>query len=98
MARRVTWSPEARQDLADIYHYIKLDNLKAAKSVTDRIRRLTKALPDQPWIGRVVPEFGREDIREQIHNQYRIVYQLVGDDQIRVLHIFDTAQEELPGL
>ncbi len=96
MARRVTWSPEARQDLADIYHYIKFDNLKAAKAVTDRIRKLTKALPDQPWIGRVVPEFGREDIREQIHNQYRLVYQLVGDDQIRILHIFDTAQEELP--
>lgn len=98
MARRVVWSRGARQDLADIYHYIKLDDKRAAQAVTDKIRTLTKALPDHPWIGRVVPELDREDIRERIHGSYRILYQLVGDDKIRILHIFHSAQEELPDL
>lgn len=98
MARPVVWSREAKQDLADIYHYIRLDNPEAAKAVTDKIRTLTKMLPDHPWIGRIVPEHGREDIRERIYSRYRIFYQLVGDEKIRILHIFHSAQEELPDL
>ena len=98
MARRVVWSREAKQDLADIYQYIKTDNPKAAKTVVDRIRSLTKLLPEHPWIGRVVPEHGREDIRERIYSRYRLFYQISGEDQIRILHIFHSAQEELPDL
>lgn len=93
--RRVVWSPEARQDLADIYHYIKLDNAKAARKVTDVLRNLVKALPDQPWMGRKVPEHDRDDLRELIHSHYRIVYELAGADEIYVLQIFHAAQEEL---
>lgn len=98
MARRVIWSGEARQDLADIYHYIKVDDAKAARKVTDTIRNLVKALPEHPWLGRMVPEHGREDIRERIYGRYRILYQLWEDDKIRVLHIFHSAQEELPDI
>lgn len=93
--RRVIWSPEARQDLANIYHYIKLDNAKAARKVTDIIRNLVKTLPDQPWKGRKVPEEDRDDLRELIHSHYRIVYELPGDEEIYVLQIFHAAQEEL---
>ena len=42
MARRVVWSREAKQDLADIYHYIKSDNPKAAKSVVDVAAQMDK--------------------------------------------------------
>ena len=93
--RRVVWSPEARQDLANIYHFIKLDNIKAAKAVTDKLRTLVKNLPDQPWLGRKVPEHDRDELREQIHSHFRIVYELVGDDELYVLQIFHAAQEEL---
>ena len=31
-------------------------------------------------MGRVVPEYSRDDIRELIFRQYRIVYQLKDDD------------------
>jgi addiction module RelE/StbE family toxin len=92
--RRVVWSPEARQDLANIYHYIKVDNAKAARKVTDVLRNLVKALPDQPWRGRKVPEHDRDDLREIIHSHYRIVYELAGDADIYVLQIFHAAQEE----
>jgi plasmid stabilization system protein ParE len=97
VARRVVWSRKARQELADIYHFIKLDDKRAAQALTDKIRSLTKALPEHPRIGRVVPEVGREDVRERIHGNYRILYQLVGE-KIRILHVFHSAQEELPDL
>ncbi len=37
---------------------------------------------------RVVPEFGREDIREVFLRSYRLVY-LIGDDAIEVLTVFE---------
>ena len=98
MARRVVWSREAKQDLADIYHFSKLDNPEAAKAVANKIRELTKILSDHPWIGRIVPEHGREDIRERIYRRYRIFYQVSGDDKVRILHVFHSAQDELPDL
>jgi plasmid stabilization system protein ParE len=41
-----------------------------------------------PRIGRVVPEFGREDLREVLFRGYRIVYLLRGDTVTvpRVVH------------
>ena len=92
--RRLIWSPEARQDLANIYHYIRFDNRKAAKAVTDRLRTLVAGIPDQVWMGRKVPEHDREELREIIHSHYRIVYELT-DSAIHVLQIFHAAQEEL---
>lgn len=92
--RRLIWSPEARQDLANIYHYIKYDNRKAAKAVTDRLRKIVIGIPEQPWMGRKIPDHERDDLREVIHEHYRIVYELT-DSDIYVLQIFHAAQEEL---
>ena len=98
MARRVVWSPEALADLADIYHYIKLERPRAAKKVADRLRNLAKSIPDQPWIGVKCLEHDRADIRQRIDGKYRLIYQLVGEDEIRILQIFHSRRDELPDL
>lgn len=98
MARRVVWSPEALADLADIYHYIKLERPRAAKKVADRLRNLAKSIPDQPWIGVKCLEHDRDDIRQRIDGKYRLIYQLVGEDEIRILQIFHSRRDELPDL
>ena len=98
MARRVVWSPEALEDLADIYHYIKYDNHKAAKKVADTLRNLAKSIPDNPRIGLKCPEHDREDIRHRVWGAYRLIYQLVGETEIHILQIFHTRQEDLPEL
>lgn len=98
MARRVIWSPEALADLADIYHYIKLDDRRAAQRMADRLRNLAKAIPEQPWIGTKCPEHNRDDLRQRIDGNYRLIYQLVGEDEVRILQIFHSRREGLPDL
>lgn len=98
MARRVIWSPEALEDLADIYHYIKYDNRQAAKMVADTLRKLGKTIPDNPMIGQKCPEHDREDIRHRVWRSYRLIYQLVGETEIHILQIFHTRKKELPDL
>ena len=45
------------------------------------------ALESFPQVGRVVPESNRDDIREILHGNYRIVYRLIGDEvQLLTIH------------
>lgn len=43
-------------------------------------------------IGRVVPEFGTEEIRELIYGRYRIVYKIVDKKDIDIVTIHHSAQ------
>jgi len=44
-------------------------------------------LVDNPDIGRVVPEFGEEKIRELIHSPFRVIY-LREQDSIHVIRVW----------
>ncbi len=71
--------------------YIALDHiptaLKWAEGVFDHCRKLS----DQPKSGRIVPEFSRPEIRELVHGNYRLVYELK-INQIDILTIWHTRQ------
>lgn len=45
-----------------------------------------------PLIGRVVPEFNRQDLREVIFRGYRIVY-LVQNDEVLILRVVHGARD-----
>jgi len=67
--------------------YIALDHIptavKWARGVFEHCQKLSK----QPEIGRIVPEFNRPEIRELIHGNYRLVYELK-TNQIDMLTIW----------
>jgi toxin ParE1/3/4 len=46
-----------------------------------------------PKLGRVVPEFGNDRVREVIEDTYRIIYYLKSDTQIDVLAVVHGAQQ-----
>ena len=48
----VTWAPEAKRQLADIWHYIALDNLKAAERMVTRLVTAVEKLNHFPHLGR----------------------------------------------
>lgn len=50
-----------------------------------------ETLLDHPDIGRVVPEFDQQHIRELIHPPYRLVY-LRGDSHIQIIRIWRSEQ------
>jgi addiction module RelE/StbE family toxin len=76
MEYRVTWSPEALEDLESIAEYIERDSSFYAQSVVSKILGASRKIKDFPLIGRMVPELGDEKIRERFIYSYRLVYQI----------------------
>ena len=85
---KLRWTERARDDLLDIAEYIGRNSRDAAQAWVDRIKKRARMAAKHPLAGRVVPEFGREDIREVFLRSYRLVY-LIGDDAIEVLTVFE---------
>ena len=86
---RLTWAPEARHQLADIWHYIALDNPTAAERMVTRLVTAVEKLNHFPHLGRP----GREGSRELpvSGTPFIVVYRLQGD-QIRIVTILHGAQ------
>ncbi|HRI02931.1 MAG TPA: type II toxin-antitoxin system RelE/ParE family toxin [Pyrinomonadaceae bacterium] len=76
MAHLVIWSPRAIDDVETIAGYIALDSESYAASVVRTILEKARRLSDFPSIGRVVPEFGDDAIREIFAYSYRIIYRV----------------------
>ena len=58
-----------------------------AEIFANRVFEAADRLAEFPLMGRVVPEIGREEIREIIVQGYRIIYRLSGDEaEILTLH------------
>lgn len=82
------WTERAAIDLIVIGDYIAADNPAAARSWVERLRQRAIKAAKIPLAGRVVPELGRDDVREVFQRTYRIVYKIV-DDGIVVLTVFE---------
>lgn len=82
MARQLVWSPEAIEDIEAIARYIQRDSPWYAQAVVSRIVAAAEMVPENPQIGRVVPEVGQADLRERFVYSYRVIYRV---EQERVL-------------
>lgn len=76
---QVIWSPSSLRDLDSIGEFIARDSVHYAGLFVERIVAHVEKLREFPQSGRVVPEYGREDLREFIFESYRIVYRVRGD-------------------
>jgi addiction module RelE/StbE family toxin len=94
---RVSWTPQAADDLEAICLFIARDTHQIAAAFADRVVTATERLETHPRLGRVVPEFGLEDFREILVGSYRVIYRLRKDEvQILTVHhgarLLDTSQ------
>jgi len=71
---QVSWTSQALDDVEAICLFIARDAPRYAEVFADRVFRVTDRLARFPRSGRVVPEIGREDIREIIVQSYRVIY------------------------
>lgn len=85
---KVLWTFRARSDLLEIATYISADSPTAARAWLKRLRLGTRKLAAFPHVGRKVPEFNQDDIREVLLRNYRIVYRIL-DDELHVLTVFE---------
>lgn len=67
-------SLQAKADLRRIGHRIARDNLAAAVTWVQKLEERAHLAARSPGQGRKVPEIDRDDIREAIFGNYRIVY------------------------
>jgi plasmid stabilization system protein ParE len=84
----VRWSLRARRDLLEIGRFIARDDRSAARRWVERLRERARQAAAVPRAGRRVPELERDDVREVLQGNYRIVYR-VRDRAIEVLTVFE---------
>ena len=72
----ILFSSNAKTDLSNIVRYISRDKPQAARKWAKNIKDSVKLLANLPYMGRIVPEFSDDTIRELIKGQYRVVYKI----------------------
>ena len=71
---KIIWSPLAIDRVTEIAEYIAFDNLLAAQNWIEQVFERVNILKSSPKMGRTVPEIGRDEIREILYGNYRIIY------------------------
>lgn len=89
---RITWTFQAVSDLHNIADYISKDSEKYAKLQVIRLRNRTKILSSQTHSGKIVPEIARQNIRELIEGNFKIICKIVSDDRVDILAIHHSAR------
>jgi toxin ParE1/3/4 len=90
----VLWTPQAREDLLDIYLTIGLDNPSAAERLFVAIEAKTELLAYHPHLGPRRPEI-RPSARLLVEKPYLILYETHPDtddgpvDEVEIVRIID---------
>jgi toxin ParE1/3/4 len=82
------WTLRAQKDLIEIGEYIAKDKSASARKWVEKLRDHARVAKEMPMAGRMVPEIGRDDIREVFVKSYRIVY-LIKTNSIEILTVFE---------
>lgn len=90
----LAWTPQAREDLIEIYFYIGLDNPSAAERIFDSLEAKVKLLADNPRLGVLRPEI-HPPTRVLVEGEYLILYETHpnsdrgGIDVVEIVRIVD---------
>lgn len=86
--RKLIWSSRALDDLDGACDYIARDSPKYACVLAERVIALGEKILQQPYLGAVVPEYRREELRERHVQNYRVVYRVSADrvEIVAVVH------------
>jgi|SRR4030042_3329131 len=89
---KIVWTELSTIDLKEIFDYIADDSIRYATITTNKIYNRVQPIADNPYIGRMVPEFDEKKIREIIEGNYRIIYRIKSDVQVDILRVYHTSR------
>ena len=89
---KVVWTDSAIFDLNSIGEFIAKHSLLYAEVIVERLFNSVDILENYPKLGKKVPEFDDDSIRELIRSSYRIVYRIVNEFRIDILTVHDCAR------
>lgn len=85
---KIVWTEKSIQDLLSIKEYISRDSVERAETWVQELFDAGESLESLPSRGRVVPEFGKDNIKELIIENYRLVYQ-IKKNSVEILTVFE---------
>lgn len=80
MARKVTWTEVAWNDLEAVAEYISKDSPRYGAAFVRDVRDAARSLSHFSERGRYVPEFVNSQIRELLLGQYRLIYHITAKE------------------
>lgn len=89
---QVKWTRRAERELIALHDYFHPLSSAYATQVTTAIVRRARLLENFPRLGRVIPEFDDELLREVIVDRYRLIYSVDGMDCI-ILALIDARRD-----
>lgn len=90
---KIKWDNEAKADLKLIFEFLKLHSLSGAKKIISDIINQSKSIHFSEQYQ--TDEFLEEPFRRMFVGNYRIVYKIHSETEIRILQIFDTRQNPI---
>jgi len=85
---KIVWLKEAIENLSEIELYIAQDSPTRAREFREYLRERSEVISQNPYIGRIVPEFANPQIRELLLKNYRLVYRIV-DEKAEILTVIE---------
>jgi len=89
---KIVWTELSVSDLKEIFNYIADDSVRFASITVGRIYNSVQLIIENPYIGRIVPEFKKKSIREIIEGNYRIIYRITNKQQAYILRVYHVAR------
>lgn len=89
---KIVWTELSIVDLKGVFDYIAEDSLRYATITVNKLYNKVQLISNNPFLGRVVPEFNEKEIRELIEGKYRIVYRIKSETRVDILRIYHTAR------
>lgn len=85
---QVRWSNQALIDLEEIFEYLFRDSPSFAADLVQDLTLAPRRLAKHPRIGRMVPEYEVDRLRELLIGSYRLVYEITDEriEMLRILH------------
>lgn len=90
---QVNWTKRAEDSLNQVFEYIHQDAPWHAVRFVQHIFDAVDRLEQFPLSGRLVPEAERDDIREIIYQDYRIIYWVVHSGRVDILTVMHGSRD-----
>lgn len=89
---QIIWTAPAISDIEEIAAFIATDSSRYAEITVAGFFETTEKLKKFPLAGKITQEFMNHSIREILAGNYRIIYQIYSDDEIRILRVLHSSR------
>jgi toxin ParE1/3/4 len=86
------WAPSAVKAIHEIAEYVSNDSFLAAENLVQLFFEKAEILLQFPEYGKPVPEFNNRKFREIPASSYRVIYELISDDEVHILTVHHQAR------